>query len=154
MTFSEDNNIIDDVGVNLQNGLESLESVTVNSPLSLYNNTSGSEASSTYIGSKNFEICSSCYNNEAEIPGKAMFRAVIMQALLDSVNNSKRTEDRIAKQEALEWFDIDSNDFVTVCQFADWNPVWVINEARQAISRGCKRYGELKQIQEAEPLAA
>ena len=69
----------------------------------------------------------------------ALFRAVIMQALLDSVNNSKRTEDKIAKKQAIEWFNIDNSDFRTVCQLAQLNYKWVFNQSIVAISHNCKR---------------
>ncbi len=68
----------------------------------------------------------------------ALFRAVIMQALLDSVSNSKRMEDVLEKQKAINWFSLDNPDFITVCKMADLNPHWVYVRAKKAISSGCK----------------
>ena len=67
-----------------------------------------------------------------------LFRAVIMQALLDSVSNSKRTEDIVEKRKALEWFDINNNDFRHVCEMANLNCEWVLKKSSIAILNGCK----------------
>lgn len=49
----------------------------------------------------------------------AMWRAVILQAILDSVNNSKRTEFRVARVSAIKWIFGNSHDFRAVCGFAE-----------------------------------
>ena len=68
----------------------------------------------------------------------ALFRAVVMQALLDSVSQSKRSEDKIAKNQAIKWFDIKDKDFLMVCSLAGLNAKWVLEKSKKAISRGCK----------------
>lgn len=69
----------------------------------------------------------------------ALFKAVIMQALLDCVNQSRRTEDRVAKIQASRWFDKNNIDFILTCQFAQLNHKWVLQQSLAAISNGCKR---------------
>ncbi len=68
----------------------------------------------------------------------SLFRAVIMQALLDSVNNSKRMEDILEKRKAVKWFNLDDEDFIYVCKLANFSPVWVLEKAKVAIQKGCK----------------
>ena len=68
----------------------------------------------------------------------SMFRAVIMQALLDIGSNSKRTEDKVAKNQALSWFDIKNKDFLMVCDFANFDPHQTLKNAKRAIANGCK----------------
>jgi hypothetical protein len=67
-----------------------------------------------------------------------LFRAVIMQALLDAVSQSKRTEEKMEKMKARRWFDVNNKDFLTVCEFAQLSPEWVIIKSRKAIASGCK----------------
>lgn len=74
-----------------------------------------------------------------------LFRAVIMQALIDAVNNSKRTEDRIAKAQAREWFSESSADFKMVCELANLNFKWVIKKAMEAIQNDCRWRREVSQ---------
>lgn len=62
-------------------------------------------------------------HGQAEV---ALFRAIILQAIIDRVSNSKRTEDKVAKADALNWFNIKDNDFQLVCHLAGWNPQWII----------------------------
>lgn len=68
----------------------------------------------------------------------AMWRAVIMQALLDCVNMSKRTEDKVAKNQALRWFSMQNENFLMVCEFAHLDPSQVLRKANKAIKNDCK----------------
>jgi len=65
----------------------------------------------------------------------SLFRAVIMQSLIDIVSNSKRTEDKLAKRDAIDWMQINNPDFNTVCLFANLSPKWVLQKAMDALER-------------------
>lgn len=63
----------------------------------------------------------------------SLLRAVILQAIIDRMNNSKRTEDKIAKTDALNWFNSQNHDFRLICDLAGWSPEWVIEITEGAI---------------------
>jgi hypothetical protein len=66
-------------------------------------------------------------------PEVAIWKAVIMQAVLDIVNTSKRTEHKVAKENAINWFDVRNINFVTVCHYARLEPEWVVKKIAFAI---------------------
>lgn len=68
---------------------------------------------------------------------QAVWRAVIVQALMDASSNSKKQENIQSKQEALVWLRGNSQDFATVCHHAGYDPEFVRDMARKAIERGC-----------------
>lgn len=49
------------------------------------------------------------------ISQRALWRAVILQAIIDILNTSNRTEHKIAKLEAKKWIFTDNEDFKYVC---------------------------------------
>ncbi|MBL0726032.1 MAG: hypothetical protein JJW01_03705 [Alphaproteobacteria bacterium] len=116
---------------------------TVNSKVSFSDNNS--ESSKHSWRQESFLKNNYCQESEPQNPhlpvaGEiGLFRAIIMQALIDCVNHSKRTEDKLAKQQALEWFREDNTDFILVCQFAQLNHNWVLQQSIAAIKNGCKR---------------
>lgn len=69
---------------------------------------------------------------------RGLWRAVIMQMLVDASNNSKKKQYKLYKTRALEWLKGDNADFFTVCALADMDPEYVKYQAKCAISRGCK----------------
>ena len=68
----------------------------------------------------------------------ALWRAVIMQAMLDITTKSSRTEDQIASYHAKIWFMEDSEDFRMVCCMADYSHVYVRNKALELIGYGSR----------------
>lgn len=49
----------------------------------------------------------------------ALWRAVIVQALVDAKNNSDKTEQKYEQARAIAWLSGTSKDFALVCQFAE-----------------------------------
>ena len=62
-----------------------------------------------------------------------------MQAMIDIENNSSRTEERVAKAKAISWFLYPSKDFYTVCILADYDSNYVIEKAKELISKNKKK---------------
>ena len=56
---------------------------------------------------------------------KALWRAVILQSIIDILNNSSRTENKIAKLEAKKWIFSDDEDFQYACQMAGYKMEFV-----------------------------
>lgn len=69
---------------------------------------------------------------------RALWRAVITQALTDAANNSSKTVDKIERARARVWFSLGNPDFITVCSYADLDPYYVFERAKKAIEQGCK----------------
>lgn len=70
---------------------------------------------------------------EKNLPEKALWKAVIMQAVLDIMNTSKRTEHIVAKRDAISWFNLKNKSFLRVCDNADLKPAWVLKKVRFAL---------------------
>ena len=75
---------------------------------------------------------------------RALWRAVIMQAMIDIENNSSRTEDRMAKAKAISWFLYPSKDFYTVCMLADYDCKYVIQKAKELINQNKNKENKRK----------
>jgi hypothetical protein len=58
----------------------------------------------------------------------ALWKAVIMQSVLDVMSNSGRASDILAKKIALEWLDKKNKNFIVVCGYADLDPDWVLKK--------------------------
>jgi hypothetical protein len=56
---------------------------------------------------------------------RSLWRAVILQSIIDIVNNSSRTENKIAKIEAKQWVFKENEDFYEVCNLAGYNAKYV-----------------------------
>ena len=72
-------------------------------------------------------------NNEHPNPNQAIWKAVIMQAIIDATNNSKKPEFKTMKRQALQWLEGKSQDFKRVCRLAGLDEKYVINKAKYAI---------------------
>lgn len=68
---------------------------------------------------------------------KALWAAVITQALMDAGSESRKPEARHEKAKAIRWLLGNSEDFITVCQNAELDPQYVRSKAKAAIERGC-----------------
>lgn len=64
----------------------------------------------------------------------ALWVAVITQAMMDALSNSRNPEIQFHKHEAIRWLTGQSKDFITVCHFADLNPDEVRRKAKRAIA--------------------
>jgi hypothetical protein len=69
---------------------------------------------------------------------KALWQAVITQALMDARCESKKSEARQQKQQAIRWLLKRSEDFFWVCNLANLDPHYVLKKNREALSRNCK----------------
>ncbi|WP_078400123.1 hypothetical protein [Ehrlichia ruminantium] len=69
---------------------------------------------------------------------QAIWKAVILQAIIDSTSNYKRMENKIEKIKASNWFNDYSEDFVTVCHFAGYSALTVQTKAKRIISNSKK----------------
>ncbi len=78
------------------------------------------------------------YGNDEELGMRALWRSVITQALMDASSNSKKKSDKMCKIQAIQWLLDDSSDFAAVCGLADMDSHYVRDQARAALSRGCK----------------
>lgn len=61
---------------------------------------------------------------------KALWQSVIMQAVLDTMNNSKRTSEKVAKNASISWFSMENHDFLEVCTMAEMEPQYIINNVK------------------------
>lgn len=70
---------------------------------------------------------------------RALWRAVILQSVLDIVNNSSRTEEKIARRAAHSWLFDNYDDFITVCNIAEYSPDYVRRKAKDVSNKyDCK----------------
>ncbi|CAL7961523.1 hypothetical protein MIDIC_20068 [Alphaproteobacteria bacterium] len=83
-------------------------------------------------------VDNSARDNSEEMGMQGLWKAVIMQALVDAASNSKKKQVKANKLRALRWLKGDSDDFVTVCMLANMNPNHVKQQVRTALSNGCK----------------
>ncbi|MEH0831630.1 hypothetical protein [Anaplasma bovis] len=77
-----------------------------------------------------FSVEDTCASKEGEISSedvryRALWGAVILQALVDITSNYKRTEYLVEKVKAFNWIKDMHADFVTVCHLAGYSPVYV-----------------------------
>lgn len=68
---------------------------------------------------------------------QAMWRAVIVQALMDASSLSKKPENLQHKHDALVWLRGTSEDFHRVCHYAGFDPSCAKQMIREALERGC-----------------
>lgn len=69
---------------------------------------------------------------------RALWRAVITQALMDAGSNSNKMEMKKEKARAISWLNGDSEDFLEVCAMASLDAGYVKKKAAEAIKNGCK----------------
>ncbi|KJV69076.1 hypothetical protein [Candidatus Neoehrlichia procyonis] len=63
----------------------------------------------------------------------SLWGAVILQAMIDLNSNYKRTENKLEKIKAFNWINDLHDDFITVCYFAGYSPVYVRKKARKVM---------------------
>ncbi len=69
---------------------------------------------------------------------KALWTAVITQALMDAGSNSSKRDMRLIKAQAISWLTGMSEDFIEVCMMAQLHPAYVRDRALKAIKNGCQ----------------
>jgi hypothetical protein len=69
---------------------------------------------------------------------RALWSAVITQALMDAGSNSNKLEFKKEKARAISWLNGNSEDFIEVCEMAGLDSNYVRYEAIKAIKNGCK----------------
>ncbi|KJV65484.1 MULTISPECIES: hypothetical protein [Ehrlichia] len=65
---------------------------------------------------------------------QSMWKAVILQAIIDSTSNYRRMENKLEKVKATNWLNDFSKDFITVCHFAGYNPLNIQSKTKSIIS--------------------
>ena len=63
--------------------------------------------------------------NSYLVTNRSLWRAVLLQSIIDIINNSSRTENKIAKIEAKQWIFKENDDFYEVCNLAGYNAKYV-----------------------------
>ena len=69
---------------------------------------------------------------------RALWRAVIVQALMDAGSDSKKKEMQYEKRQAIAWLTGYSRDFCDVCYRAGLEPNYVREKAIDAMKKGCR----------------
>lgn len=69
---------------------------------------------------------------------RALWRAVITQALMDAASSSKKPFYIMQKMKARAWLRGNSKDFQSVCALADMDPQYVKQQAQIAIINNCQ----------------
>lgn len=69
---------------------------------------------------------------------QALWRAVIVQALMDAACGSEKHEAVKARDEALIWLRGTSEDFATVCYYAGYEPEFVRMLVKKALEKNCQ----------------
>ena len=64
---------------------------------------------------------------------KSLWKAVILQAVIDATSNYKRKEYQLEKEKARLWLSNLSNDFINVCFMAGCDPRYVQARARNVL---------------------
>lgn len=67
---------------------------------------------------------------------QSIWRAVITQALMDAASQSRKTEAKRSRNDALNWLLSNSNDFEAVCDNAGFDPGYIRRRAKEALARG------------------
>jgi hypothetical protein len=84
---------------------------------------------------------------------KAVWVAVITQAMQDALSRSQKSEAKLHKHEAMQWLTGNSKDFIDVCLLAGLDPDYVRRKAKKALisptrwraeAGTSKRYAERK----------
>ena len=78
-----------------------------------------------------FDIFPEAYN---PVSGeRAMWVAVITQAMMDALSKSQTIEAKFYRNEAIHWLTENSTHFVMVCQLAGFDPGFIRRRAKKAL---------------------
>src|SRR5687768_12138993 len=64
----------------------------------------------------------------------SLWSAVITQAMMDALSKARSSEALYHKQNAIRWLTGNSDDFITVCLLAGYDPDYVRKKAKQIIA--------------------
>jgi hypothetical protein len=67
----------------------------------------------------------------------ALWKAVILQALLDLRSNMLRPDTELHRKKAIQWMDMNNQNFLDVCDRADISPI-VVYRCKERILRNLK----------------
>ena len=83
----------------------------------------------------NQEISCDENENNAELfyRTRSLWRAVILQSIIDATGDYKRTENVLEKHKATVWIEEMKDDFRLVCMLAGYDHHYVKNKAKSAI---------------------
>jgi hypothetical protein len=73
------------------------------------------------------------YFKKHSAPEVSLWRAVIVQAVLDCLTQSTRKENINAREDALSWFHLKNKSFVFVCRMAMLEPSFVLKQVQKAL---------------------
>ena len=70
---------------------------------------------------------------EQRLPEERLFQAIILQAFEDALSIGEMKQDTYAKQDSFNWFSTISDDFDTVCWFANFDPEIIRNKFNELV---------------------
>ena len=70
---------------------------------------------------------------EQRLPEERLFQAIILQAFEDALSNGELKQDAYSKQDSYNWFSTISQDFDTVCWFANFDPQIIRNKFNELV---------------------
>jgi tRNA A37 N6-isopentenylltransferase MiaA len=77
---------------------------------------------------------------EQRLPEERLFQAIILQAFEDALSNGELKQDAYAKQDSYNWFSTISQDFDTVCWFANFDPEIIRNKFNELVRNKTIQY--------------
>lgn len=71
-------------------------------------------------------------NDDINIKGEmAMWKAVIMQALVDVASKSNKKMSRVNRLKSGKWLNLRNRNFLNVCSYAELDPEYVVQKAEK-----------------------
>lgn len=124
---------------NLTNGVLRMDPTSPNPPSPAANTKGGCRVRSTIAGKSGSATEDSGSDPDITVRGeRALWRAVIAQALMDAACGSKKPELVQCKQEALVWLRGTSRDFATVAHHAGFEPEYLRRLVLDALAANCQ----------------
>ena len=77
---------------------------------------------------------------EQRLPEERLFQAIILQAFEDALSEGDLKQDAYSKQDSYNWFTTKSDDFDTVCWFANFDPEIIRNKFNELVRNKTIKY--------------
>lgn len=77
---------------------------------------------------------------EQRLPEERLFQAIILQAFEDALSDREMKSDAYCKQDSYNWFSTISQDFDTVCWFANFDPEIIRNKFNELVRNKTIQY--------------
>ena len=77
---------------------------------------------------------------EQRLPEERLFQAIILQAFEDTLSEGDLKQDAYSKQDSYDWFSTISQDFDTVCWFANFDPEIIRNKFNELVRNKTIQY--------------